>query len=308
MFLVCLDETMSLTYLPLRTTLPINPGLTCMKYVNGNHFIKLFNICSRPFNILGLDIEPPSFSLGLDFETQSSSVPDPLLQPVKRPSPAASFWTIERDDDDFESPVRVSYPPRSFKRLRRRSTPRFVPDPRKVEPVANEEIEESSSDEDWPRGDALLLEVFDVMKNVQGLATIPVSSLTDNSVSDFNLNNTLNHGSSIWRKIIAQSKCTAVRSSGAEASGELLAGVAIKVTIHQVKQSHRNSTGNVLTDNCRGFGMNPDALVKYLNVQRGLKSPGLLRFCKVFSEEVYGLTASFDYNLSHKTRIGAGSL
>ncbi|GFP79167.1 hypothetical protein PHJA_000060200 [Phtheirospermum japonicum] len=100
------------------------------------------------------DFEPPSFSLGLDFESQRSSVPDPLLQPAKRPSPAASFRTIERDDDDddFESPVRVSDPPRSFKRLRRGPTSRPVPDPRKVEPVVNEEIEDFSSDEDWPRG------------------------------------------------------------------------------------------------------------------------------------------------------------
>ncbi|GFQ05674.1 pentatricopeptide repeat-containing protein at5g24830 [Phtheirospermum japonicum] len=77
---------------------------------------------------------------------------DPLLQPSKRPSPAASFRTMERDDDDdFESPVRVSYPPRSFKRLHRGPTSWLVPEPRKVEHVANEEIEDLSSDEDWPR-------------------------------------------------------------------------------------------------------------------------------------------------------------
>lgn len=33
------------------------------------------------------------------------------------------------------------------------------------------------------QGDALLLEIQDAMKNVQGCATIPISSLTDNPVS-----------------------------------------------------------------------------------------------------------------------------
>ncbi|KAL3632765.1 hypothetical protein CASFOL_025749 [Castilleja foliolosa] len=99
------------------------------------------------------DFEPPSFSLGFDFETQRTSVPDPLLQPAEGPSPAASLRTVEQDDDDdFESPARVSDPPRSFKRLRRGPTARPAPEARKVELVLNEEIEDFSSDEDWPRG------------------------------------------------------------------------------------------------------------------------------------------------------------
>ncbi|KAL3632202.1 hypothetical protein CASFOL_025186 [Castilleja foliolosa] len=99
------------------------------------------------------DFEPPSFSLGFDFETQCSPVPDPLRQPAKRASPSASVRTIEQDDDDdFESPVRVSDPPRSFKRLRRGPTARPADEARKVETVVNEEIEDFSSDEDWPRG------------------------------------------------------------------------------------------------------------------------------------------------------------
>ncbi|KAL6570814.1 hypothetical protein OROGR_000364 [Orobanche gracilis] len=103
------------------------------------------------------DFEPPSFSLGLDLDTQPSTVLDPLLQPAKRPSTLASLRTVEEDDDDFESPVRVSDPPRAFKRLRRGPTARLSSEDRDGDSVderfnVDEEIEDFSSEEDWPKG------------------------------------------------------------------------------------------------------------------------------------------------------------
>lgn len=108
------------------------------------------------------DFEPPSFSLGLDLdlhsEPQHTPPPDPLFQPAKRPLTSANLGTVEEDgDDDFESPVRVSDPPRAFKRLRRGTTARLASEDPKVEYEdrrrnVDDEIEDFSSEEDWPRG------------------------------------------------------------------------------------------------------------------------------------------------------------
>lgn len=104
------------------------------------------------------DFEPPSFSLGLDFDLQSdpqrTPQVDPVLRPAKRPSNAANLRTIENDDDDFESPVRVSNPPPALKRLRRGPTVRPGRKAESEDPPCNvdDEIEDFSSEEDWPRG------------------------------------------------------------------------------------------------------------------------------------------------------------
>ncbi|GER55317.1 hypothetical protein STAS_32953 [Striga asiatica] len=102
------------------------------------------------------DFEPPSFSLGLDLETQ----PDPLPQPAKRPSTSASSRELEEDDDndDFKTPIRVTDQSCDFKRLRRGpKVVRPAHEARKAESIGGlfdviEEIEDFSSDEDWPRG------------------------------------------------------------------------------------------------------------------------------------------------------------
>ncbi|KAL8462539.1 hypothetical protein ACS0TY_032739 [Phlomoides rotata] len=99
------------------------------------------------------DFEAPSFSLGLDFDLQS----EPQHTPAKRPSDTANLRTIGEDDDDFESPARISHPPPTLKRLRRGSTARPAYEGRKPEsegPQCNvdDEIEDFSSDEDCPRG------------------------------------------------------------------------------------------------------------------------------------------------------------
>lgn len=121
------------------------------------------------------DFDPPSFSLGLDLDLQSEPQtapppPDPVPHPAKRPSTASNLRTIEEDDDDdFESPVRVSAPPRALKRLR--LGPKAQPPPPlqcpKVEHEdrrcnVDDEIEGFSSDDDCPRGikDPVLLSVF----------------------------------------------------------------------------------------------------------------------------------------------------
>ncbi|XP_057809812.1 uncharacterized protein LOC131024324 isoform X2 [Salvia miltiorrhiza] len=107
------------------------------------------------------DFEPPSFSLGLDFDLsqpQTTPPPDPIPQPAKRPSSAPNLRPIEEeDDDDFECPVRVSEPPRALKRLRRVTTAR--PRPPSQEPkvdykdqCVDDDIEDFSSDEDSLRG------------------------------------------------------------------------------------------------------------------------------------------------------------
>lgn len=107
------------------------------------------------------DFQPPSFSLGIDLDLDSESQPappsDPLSQPAKRPSTAASLRTIEEDNSDFESPVRVSSPPRTLKRLRRGPTARVTSEARAPELEngrcnVDDEIEGFSSEEDWLTG------------------------------------------------------------------------------------------------------------------------------------------------------------
>ncbi|KAG6405131.1 hypothetical protein SASPL_132714 [Salvia splendens] len=107
------------------------------------------------------DFEPPSFSLGLDFDLSQPQItppPDPIPQPAKRPSSAPILRPIEEDDDDdFQCPIRVSEPPRDFKRLRRVTTARPPPLPEepKVEckdQCVDDDIEGFSSDEDCSRG------------------------------------------------------------------------------------------------------------------------------------------------------------
>lgn len=108
------------------------------------------------------DFEPPSFSLGLDFdlesEPQTTPPPEPIPQPAKRPSTAPSLRTIqEDDDDDFEFVVRVSDPPRALKRLRLgppiRPTSEVEFEDRRCN--VDDEIEDFSSDEDCPRAGSL---------------------------------------------------------------------------------------------------------------------------------------------------------
>ena len=118
------------------------------------------------------DFEPPSFSLGLDFDLSQPQIPpppDPIPQPPKRPSSAPIIRPIEEDDDDdFQCPIRVSEPPRDFKRLRRVTTARPPPLPEepKVEckdQCVDDDIEGFSSDEECSRaigGSPLLLLFF----------------------------------------------------------------------------------------------------------------------------------------------------
>ncbi|KAL0399228.1 UNVERIFIED_CONTAM: hypothetical protein Sradi_2266100 [Sesamum radiatum] len=113
------------------------------------------------------DFEPPSFSLGLDFdlhsEPQPTPPPDSLLRPAKRRPTAVNLRTIVEDsEDDFESPVRVSDshvsdPPPALKRLRRGPTAQLTSQSRKTDSEGapcnvDDEIEDFSSEEDWPRG------------------------------------------------------------------------------------------------------------------------------------------------------------
>ncbi|KAG8386130.1 hypothetical protein BUALT_Bualt03G0117000 [Buddleja alternifolia] len=105
------------------------------------------------------DFEPPSFSLGFDLDLQSEPPqPDPLSAPAKRSSAAANLRTVHEDDDDFESPVRVSDPQvsdpaRALKRIRRGPTARKVGS-EGVRCNVDDDIEDFSSDEEWPRGNA----------------------------------------------------------------------------------------------------------------------------------------------------------
>lgn len=105
--------------------------------------------------------DPPSFSLGIDFDLDSqpqiTPPPDPIPQPAKRQPTAPNFRLIEEDDDDdFVSPVRVLEPPRALKRLRRVTTARPPAKEPKVEFEdwrcnVDDDIEDFS-DEDCPRG------------------------------------------------------------------------------------------------------------------------------------------------------------
>ncbi|KAL7130971.1 hypothetical protein ABFS83_13G167800 [Erythranthe nasuta] len=110
------------------------------------------------------DFQPPSFSLGLDLDLDSEPHPAPppnsIPQPAKRAPIAASLRTIEEDNDDFESPVRVSDPPRSFKRLRRGPTARVTPETRNTKLRdgrchVDDEIEGFSSEEDCSRAGSI---------------------------------------------------------------------------------------------------------------------------------------------------------
>ncbi|KAL2245314.1 uncharacterized protein LOC105174861 isoform X2 [Sesamum indicum] len=113
------------------------------------------------------DFEPPSFSLGLDFDLHSephpTPPPDSLLRPAKRRPTAVNLRTIVEDsEDDFESPVRVSDshvsdPPPALKRLCRGPTVQPTSQSRKTDSEGapcnvDDEIEDFSSEEDWPRG------------------------------------------------------------------------------------------------------------------------------------------------------------
>ncbi|KAL0362822.1 UNVERIFIED_CONTAM: hypothetical protein Scaly_1237400 [Sesamum calycinum] len=109
------------------------------------------------------DFEPPSFSLGLDFDLHSephpTPPPDSLLRPAKRRPTAVNLRTIVEDsEDDFESPVRVSDshvsdPPPALKRIRRGPTSQSRKMDSEGAPCnVDDEIEDFSSEEDWPRG------------------------------------------------------------------------------------------------------------------------------------------------------------
>lgn len=105
------------------------------------------------------DFEPPSFSLGLDFDLDSEP------QSTVPPKPSVSLRTIKEvvdDDDDFEFPVldtgpQVSDPPTSsLKRLRRGSISKSEPAAQKLklgETWCNvdDDIEDFSSQEDEPK-------------------------------------------------------------------------------------------------------------------------------------------------------------
>lgn len=111
------------------------------------------------------DFEPPSFSLGLDFDLDSEP------QSTVPPKPSVSLRTIKEvvdDDDDFEFPVldtgpQVSDPPTSsLKRLRRGSISKSEPAAQKLklgETWCNvdDDIEDFSSQEDEPKGKRLHL-------------------------------------------------------------------------------------------------------------------------------------------------------
>ncbi|KAK4341851.1 hypothetical protein RND71_037667 [Anisodus tanguticus] len=109
------------------------------------------------------DFEPPSFSLGLDFDIDSEPQSNVLLKP------SVTLHTIKEvndhnHDDDFVSPItgtdtdpKISDPPRSLKRLRRGSISKPEPVAQKLklgkEAWCNvdDDIEEFSSQEDEPK-------------------------------------------------------------------------------------------------------------------------------------------------------------
>ncbi|XAR67454.1 hypothetical protein NMG60_11002224 [Bertholletia excelsa] len=108
------------------------------------------------------DYEPPSFSLGLDFDLDSQpQIPvrnDRGLGAEARPSSSGPTFCLIEDDDDFETPTvdrdpQASGPPRTLKRLRRGSASTSESAARKplcVELGCNvdDDIEEFSSQED----------------------------------------------------------------------------------------------------------------------------------------------------------------
>ncbi|KAL6968993.1 hypothetical protein U1Q18_004835 [Sarracenia purpurea var. burkii] len=82
------------------------------------------------FNLFLLlaDFEPPSFSLGLNFDfdlhPQTTVRTNSSLREQSRPSSSNQSFCLIEDDDDFEAPTlggdpQVSEPPRTFKRLQR---------------------------------------------------------------------------------------------------------------------------------------------------------------------------------------------
>ncbi|XP_073134905.1 uncharacterized protein [Henckelia pumila] len=98
------------------------------------------------------DLEPPSFSLGLDFDTESVPPPNSSTQPAEQPPIQIN------EDEDFESPVRVSNPPRVLKRLRKGPALQPKSEVRngeasdaRVKCDVDDEIEGFSSEEDCPR-------------------------------------------------------------------------------------------------------------------------------------------------------------
>ncbi|KAK6124583.1 hypothetical protein DH2020_041674 [Rehmannia glutinosa] len=107
------------------------------------------------------DFEAPSFSLGLDLdlhsEPQPISQPEPFFQPAKRSSTAANLRTIEEDNDDFESPARVPYQSRAFKRLRRGPMVRLTPRPERWSLSMSGSI---SINDDTSRGDVYMSTLY----------------------------------------------------------------------------------------------------------------------------------------------------
>ncbi|XP_057464895.1 uncharacterized protein LOC130754675 [Actinidia eriantha] len=105
------------------------------------------------------DFEPPSFSLGLDFDLDSQPQTAARNDPQARPSSTHPSFRLIEDDDDFEIPTmgrvpRVSEPPRTLKRIRRGLASESAPVAQKRKSaelfcnVEDEEIEEFSSQED----------------------------------------------------------------------------------------------------------------------------------------------------------------
>lgn len=108
------------------------------------------------------DFEPPSFSLGLDFDLDSQPLQEPIpdqslnrnAQPAERSLSVGTCSGIQEDpvDDDFETPSTVLEQPRLLKRLRRGSTSETTSSARKVKPKVervdvDDEIEEFSEEE-----------------------------------------------------------------------------------------------------------------------------------------------------------------
>ncbi|KZV16492.1 hypothetical protein F511_10104 [Dorcoceras hygrometricum] len=138
----------------------LDPGKILHITILLNDTLQQFALC---LPMLDFELDPPSFSLGLDLDVESEPPPtQPAEQP---PSPTGGgLWTLEIDEDeDFESPVRLSLqqasnPPRVLKRLRK--GPAVQPKTGARNGEANDargkcdvddEIEGFSSEEDCPR-------------------------------------------------------------------------------------------------------------------------------------------------------------